>query len=93
MERLPGMLCGNLVYVLCFVELWLADMVHANFSYTRIARVAGYNNSAQLAGDRRNTSRMLYLGSIKALLHSTTCADCSPLQLNTTTWLTVAHCC
>ena len=74
MERLPGMLCGNLVYVLCFVELWLADMVHANFSYTRKASVTGYNYSAELAGNSCKTHCMLYPGSIKALLHNTACA-------------------
>ena len=56
--------------------LWLADMVHENFSYTKIARVAGYDNSAQLASDSRNMHRMLYPGSIKAHQHSTTCAVC-----------------
>ena len=55
-------------------------------SYTSIVRVAGYNSSAQLAGDSRNTRRMLDPGSVKALLHGTTCAVCSPLLLSATTW-------
>ena len=49
-----------------------------------IVRVAGYN-SAQLAGDSRNTRHILYPGSVKAVLHSTTCAVCKPRH--TTTWL------
>ena len=49
------------------------DSDSRNFSYTRIGRVAGYNNRARLAGDRHNTHGMLNLGSVKALLHSTTC--------------------
>ena len=70
---------------LCFDALRLfklADMMPGNFSCTRIARVAGYNNSAQLAGDSRNTCYMLYSGSVKAFLQSTTCTVCSPLMLN-----------
>ena len=51
-------------------------MVRDKLSYTRIARVAGDNNSAQLAGDSHNMRRMLYLGSVKALLHSTKYAAC-----------------
>ena len=47
----------------------------------RIVSVAGYNNSAQLAGDSHNTHCMLYPGSVKALLHSTACAVSSPILL------------
>ena len=43
---------------LCLVML--AGMVHENVSYTRIVRVAGYNNNAQQTGDSRNTYCMLY---------------------------------
>ena len=43
-------------------------MVHKNFSSTRMARVAQYNNSAQLSGDSCNTYRTLYPGSVKTLL-------------------------
>ena len=49
--------------------------------YISIVRVAGYYSSAQLAGESRNTRRMLYPGSVKALLHSTTYAVCSPVLL------------
>ena len=41
-------------------------MVQDNFSYTEIARVAGY--SAKLAGDSRNTHRMMHdVGSAKMM--------------------------
>ena len=59
--------------MLCLVML--ADLVHGAFSYTSIVSVAGYNSSAQLAGDSRNTRHMLYLACVKALLHSTACAQ------------------
>ena len=44
------------------------------------------NSSAQLAGDSRNTCRMLYPGFVKALRYGTTCAVCIPLLLNIKTW-------
>ena len=51
-------------------------MVHDNLKYTSIVRLAGYNSSAQLAGDSRTT---LYPGYVKTLLHSTTCAAYGPI--------------
>ena len=81
-------------FQICFVLItlcWvmLANMVHGHFSYIKTARVAGYNNSAQLTGDSHNTYGMLYLGSLKALLHSTTWLTRSmlwPLALNPGLW-------
>ena len=40
-----------------------------------------------LVGDSSNTGFMLYPGSVKALLHSTTYTVCSPQVLNRTIWL------
>src|SRR4029434_9422923 len=63
--------------LMIYVYVMLAGLVHAEILVISFVRV---HNSAQLAGDNRNTRRMLYRGPV-ALLHGTTYAVCSPVLL------------
>src|SRR4029434_3251148 len=62
-----------------YVKFWLAECEFELYEDRKDGRI---HNSALLAGDSRKMRRMLYPRSVKALLHDTTDAVCSPVLLN-----------